>query len=267
MASIRPGDRKAPLRRRRGRATVFVCAAGLLIGVAGLSGCGSNGSGNSGQNGSQSSASSSPSSSPSCATSGFIHRSGLLRVGQQPFLVAAMVPAAIIPLPDFDADLDGLRPAGDEEQEQEGWAHDGLNNASANPESRVANSSPATETDLGQESDAVAEEEEVNLWTDDLTAQADFGDDVCSDLDGLANNLEQLDSLNASLADFSQVCNGYIQQQQSNNDSTAANDVCMVIQDANNKFEEAFPCNDLQVTEWLVDWLESVFCHTGEPSG
>jgi len=204
-----------------------------------------------------------------------MHRNGQLRAGQLPVLAAALVPSPdIIPLPDIDSDLDGLRPADlpaqddqEQEQEQQNWANDGLGHASENPESLVGNSSPVTEDYLHQESAAVAEEEEVDLWTDELTAEADFDEDVCSDLEGLSNNLEDLDNLNDYLTNFSQVCNSYIQQQQTNNDVQAANDVCNGIQNANYHFGQAFPCNDLQVTEWLVKWLEAVFCKTAEPSG
>jgi hypothetical protein len=196
-----------------------------------------------------------------------MHRGGQLRARRLPVLAVALVPFPEIPPPDIDSELDGLRPAGDEQQEQQSWANEGLGNAQTSPESLVGNSSPVDNETVQQESVAVAEREEVTLWTDDLTAEDDFGDDVCSDLDGLSNNLDALDSLNGYLTNFSQVCNRYIQQQQSNNDVQASNDVCNVIQDAKNQFGGAFPCNDLQVTEWLVDWLESVFCDTGVPSG
>jgi hypothetical protein len=244
MALMRLGSRTA-IQRWPGGLTTFVCAAALLVGLAGLPGCGSPPA----QNVSQSS---SPSSSPSCQTSGFMHRSGHLRAGQPPALAAALVP---MPIPDPDINLDVPRP--EQEQDQEQWADNGLDNADDNPEQLVGNSAPDSGDNLQQESDAVAEREEVTLWEDDLTDPETFGEDVCRDIENLNKSGENLDNV-------SQVCS-YLQQQ--SNNEKASNAVCGVIQDANNQFDDAFgACNGLQVTEWLLDTLDQLFC-TNVPSG
>ena len=245
MELIRFGATKAARRRRPGGHTIFICVAGILIALAGLSGCGSSTS-NSAQNGS-------PSSSPSCSTAASIHRSGHVRAGQPVVLAAALVPMVDIPPPDID--LDGPRPADqtnevEQEQEQDNWANQGLDNADGNPESSQAGNSTQ------QESDAVAEKEEVTLWTDDLTEPDTFGEQVCEDIESLSSNAENLDNLNQLCSDIQQISTG-----------AASNALCGVILDANNQFDQVFgSCNGLQVTEWLLDTLSKVFCITA-PSG
>ena len=247
MELIRLGARKAARRPRLDGHTLFICAAGLLIALAGLSGCGSS-PGNSAQSG-PSSSSSSPSPSPSCSTSAFMHRSSHMRASQQATLTAALVPMPEIPDPDIN--LNVPRPEDQEnqvqqEQEQEHWANDGINSAHENPKTSQPGNS------LLQESDAVAETEEVTLWEDDLTEPDTFGEDVCKDIETLKNDAKHLDDLN-------QICADVLQQVST---GTPFGALCAVVQDANNKFDQVFPCNDLQVAQWLVNRLSDVFCTT-----
>jgi hypothetical protein len=183
-----------------------------------------------------------------------MHRTGHVRVRQQAALTAALVP--VYDIPDPDIDLDGPRPTDQEnaiqqEQDQMNWANDGINKASDEPlTSQPGNS-------LQQESDTVAETEEVTLWTDDLTEPKTFGEDVCQDIDTLQNDAKHLDNLN-------QVCAAILQVTST---STPLGAVCGAVQDANTEFDQVFPCNDLQVAQWLVDTLYDVFCITAAPSG
>ena len=135
--------------------------------------------------------------------------------------------------------------------EQEHWANDGINSAHENPKTSQPGNS------LLQESDAVAETEEVTLWEDDLTEPDTFGEDVCKDIETLKNDAKHLDDLN-------QICADVLQQVST---GTPFGALCAVVQDANNKFDQVFPCNDLQVAQWLVNRLSDVFCTTAAPSG
>lgn len=178
-----------------------------------------------------------------------------MRASQQPTLIAALVPMPVV-IPDPDIDLDGPRPQDQEdqvqqEQDQEQWANDGINSANENPQTSQSGNS------LAQESDAVAETEEVTLWKDDLTEPDTFGEAVCENIETLKNDAEHLDNLN-------QICADVLQQVST---STPFGALCGVVQDANNQFNQVFPCNDLQVAQWLVDTLSDVFCKTAAPSG
>jgi hypothetical protein len=255
------------LSRRLGGHTLFICAAGLSIALAGLPGCGSS-AGNAAQNepalsssGSASGSSSgsasgsalgAPSPSSSCTSSAFMHRTGHVRASQRATLTAALVPADV---PDPGLDLDGPRPEDQEnvlqqEQDQDEWASQGINSANDNHQtSQVGNS-------LQQESDAVAETEEVTLWEDDLDNPDSFGEEACTAIEALKKDAENLDNVD-------QMCT-VIRQEATD---AILDDVCGVIQDADSKFEQVFPCNDLDVTQWLLDMLANLFCKTAAPSG
>ena len=250
MELIRLGARKAARRPRADGHTLFIYAAGLLIALAGAVGLRQFPR----QLGPERAHTSSPSPSPSCSTSAFMHRSSHMRASQQATLTAALVPMPEIPDPDIN--LNVPRPEDQEnqvqqEQEQEHWANDGINSAHENPKTSQPGNS------LLQESDAVTETEEVTLWEDDLTEPDTFGEDVCKDIETLKNDAKHLDDLN-------QIC-AYVLQQVSTGTPFGA--LCAVVQDANNKFDQVFPCNDLQVAQWLVNKLSDVFCTTAAPSG
>lgn len=242
---------------RLGGRTIFICAAGLLIALAGLPGCGGS-AGNAAQNVAASSltsgsASGAPAPSSSCTSSAFMHRTGHLRASQRATLTAALVPADD---PDPGLNLDGPRPPEEDqenvlqqEQGQENWASDGINNANENPEASQQGNS------LQQESEAVAETEEVELWEDDLKDPDTFGEKACAAIEALSKDAENLDNVD-------QMCTAI---RQAATDATL-DAVCGVVQDANSKFEEVFPCNDLDVTQWLLDMLSKLFCPAA-PSG
>jgi hypothetical protein len=160
-------------------------------------------------------------------------------------------------IPDPDIDLDEPRPA--DPAQQQDWANTGVENAHDNPVSLPGNSLPETGDNLQEESDSVAEREEVTLWTDDLNSDSEtFGSDVCRQIQALHDSGENLDNLGQVLS--------YLQQQSANNPAAAP--LAGIVKDANQVYQQAFgPCGqNLQVTQWLLDTLTKLFC-LNVPSG
>lgn len=161
-------------------------------------------------------------------------------------------------IPDPDIFLDEPRPV--DPAEQESWAHTGINNAHDNPVTSPGESLPETQENLQQEADAVAEKEEVTLWTDDLSSSdpQTFGEQVCEQIQQLKDLGEKIDNLGDVL--------DYLQQQSSSN--SAAQPLIDIIKDANQQYQQTFGSCDqaLEVTKWLVNALSALFC-TSVPSG
>ena len=258
--------RKAAARRRSGGQTILVSAYALLLCLIGIAGCSSS-PGNNASSGSDNNAgNASPAASPSgCFLTGSVRPGHKSRIAGQPVLASARLASYEAPLPVIvphaDYNFDEVRPAGQDEQQQTDWAHQGLDYAQSHPQEMPGTLEP-TKANLQIVASAVKSREESTLLTDDLGSgdMAGYGAEIC-------RAIALVDHAITNLNDVNQVVS-YLQQLATNDNSQAPNDLAGVVQDTYNQFANDFEScvSDISSTQWIFQELQSVFC-PGELSG
>lgn len=252
--------RKAALRRRSGGQTILASAFALLLCLIGLAGCSSSSSDNSSSSSDNNSGSASAGASASgCFLTGSVRPSHKSPTARQPVLASARLASYEAPLPVIiphaDYNFDEVRPAGQDEQQQTDWAHQGLDYAQSHPQEMPVTVEP-TQENLLTVANAVKSKEETTLLTDDLNSgdMAGYGAEIC-------RAIAAVDSAITNLNDVSQVVS-YLQQLATSDNSQAPNDMAGVVQDNYNQFANVFEScvNDISSTQWILQELQKVFC-------
>jgi hypothetical protein len=181
------------------------------------------------------------------------------RSDEQAVLTAAQAPGWEIPEPDNP--IDTTRQEDDTQQQEQDWANQGINNAHSVQ-------APGNEPNLVAEATWVRAEEELALLTDDsnrLTADPDYGDEICQTLDlvNKAISVGEIDPKNVTATVQWMAGISF------SDGSQAPKDLAAIFNNAAGIFDTTYPgCGStLDTIEWMIEQIQALFCPTGVTSG